>query len=93
MVPKLLFLASVSMRICGDYKALSSPISDLTDTLQKVLSLFSLLTQLPPLTINFLACHEGKKITVFPADFSICSPILLFLFVSLLTGNVKTHIP
>ena len=41
MVPKLLFLTSMSVRMLGGYKVPSAPITDLTDTFYKVLLLFS----------------------------------------------------
>lgn len=64
MVPKLGFLTSVSMRIWGDYKVPSSPITDLTDTFHTVLLIFSSLTIHSPPTINFSApCEE--RISVF----------------------------
>lgn len=44
MVPKLLFLTSVSVKMLGDYKVPSAPITDLTDTFHKVLLLFTSLT-------------------------------------------------
>lgn len=62
MVPKLSILTSMSVRIWGDYKVPSSPISDLTDTFHKVSLLFSSLTMHPPPTINFSALEKEESL-------------------------------
>lgn len=79
MVPKLLFLTSMSVRMWGGYKAPSAPIADLTDTFHKVLLLFSSLTLCTPPTINFSAPREERSTVFSLLIFPYVHPFFFYL--------------
>lgn len=82
MVPKVLFLTSMSMKIWSDYKVPLSPITDLNDTFHNVPLLFSSLTIHPPPTINFSAPYEERiavfSLLIFPYVHFLLYPLFLY---------------